>query len=656
MLTLVLSASAIARSQERPRDCPELAVPFENGAQAAAICTEEARAVGYTVVDLSDDWVPRVLSEPRDATEALRQPYRGTYIALADERPVQRHEAQALERHLELFGVFPSLRVLREHVLDDARHACHDAVPDEPLAALDRTLSPWRPDLATQRARVQRMRKDERSLERGRERLQLADIDALESRPEYVYVLRRYRRDRSVVGAIESMQAHLVCSEYLSPKHERGVMDGPTAEALRTWQREHMAIGAGALDPAARALLTTDSRELVFRAALRVLRERVADATAVIEDGSATGRFGEVLGRQLDLPELRAVASYGALEGGAEDLLSPLTEAAARALGWTDPEGLARFFRDREPSATRGLRVALLLPELPAYHGPRMELRAELDRGDVWYGYPYRQDGSLRPMPVERRPTLVLFARIGDSWKPLARYLTTIGGWQREQTESGAVGMRYKESPVGARVWRDLVAAPVWLPPASTPDSELVQRASGSYLPKLDLLGPGYRSAYGLAMLVHVLPRPTRTSRSEPSEAEPDLFTDELCCIDQGVRTHGSVSYGSILRGQSHGCHRLLNHLALRLMGFLLSHRNHVRHGNLPVVYDRNLTVGGKALAMHVRSRGYRYELVPPVPIEVSQGRIRGPRQQPIRGLRPLREEVARSLHARDDDAIAHAP
>ena len=68
-------------------------------------------------------------------------------------------------------------------------------------------------------------------------------------------------------------------------------------------------------------------------------------------------------------------------------------------------------------------------------------------------------------MPVERRPTLVLFARVGEGWKPLARYLTTIGGWQREQTASGAVGLRYKESPVGARVWRDLVAAPVWLPP-----------------------------------------------------------------------------------------------------------------------------------------------------------------------------------------------
>lgn len=635
LLTCMVSRGATASAQDRQAGCSERALLFESGSQTGAICTDQARVDGYTVIDLSDDWVPQVLSEPTDPPEALRQPYRETYIALADEQRLESDELDASERHLELLGIFPSFRVLRERLLDRATHACHDAVPDEPLAALDRTLSPWRPDLATQRSRVERVRKEELFLERERIRRKLEDIAALAGVPGYAYLVRRHRRDRAVVAAIASAQDHLVCSRALSQKHERGVFDAATANALRAFAAEHMAISSGALVPATRALFVADSRELVFRASLRALRERIAAATSVIEDGSAAGRFGKVLGRDLDPAELQAVAAFGALADGADDLLSPLTEAAARALGWTDPEALARFFDEREPQVTRKLMVAVRLPELPLYYGPHMELRAEIDRGDVWYAYPYRTDGSARPMPVAQRPTLVLYARVADRWKPLARYLTTIGGWQREQLPSGMIGLRYKESPVGRRMWRDLVAAPAWLPPSTTPDAELLRRdAAGRYHAKRELLGPGYRSAYGLAMLVHLKAR---------AEQPSGPVEDDASCVDQGVRTHGSVSYVSILRGYSHGCHRLFNHLALRLMGFLLAHRHHVRHGNMPVRYDRTVARDSELHELHVRSRGYRYELAPAVPVEVLEGRIRGPVKRPIRGLRPLSESFLKS-------------
>jgi len=409
-------------------------------------------------------------------------------------------------------------------------------------------------------------------------------------------------------------------------------------------------IASGTIDAATRAVMLTDSRELVFRAALRVLRERVVDALGLIEDGSASGTFGQVLGRDLDAPQMRAVALDAAIAAqAAPDLISPAADAAAHALGWLDAQRLAEFFHagGLEPAPTRV--VALRLPAPPAYHSAHMELRAEIDRGDVEYGIPYRPDGTRRPTRVKRRPTLTLFARHNDGWIALARWSTTIGGWQQEVTDSGRVGMRYKESPVGARVWRDLIASPAWLPPTTTPDSELVRYdwQTHRHVLRRDLFGPGYRSAYGLTMLVHLKPVVARAARTPARDAElgteaPEAGFGSNGFFDQGARTHGTAFYDSILRGYSHGCHRLFNHLALRLTGFLLAHRQHIAHGPLRTLYTREVRHDGQTLGLRVLSRGDRYELTPPVPIEVLSGRVVGPRTSALPGLiptpRPTRE------------------
>ena len=65
-----------------------------------------------------------------------------------------------------------------------------------------------------------------------------------------------------------------------------------------------------------------------------------------------------------------------------------------------------------------------------------------------------------------------------------------------------------------------------------------------------DELGPGYLSAYGVVAGYFVI----------PGQGDgPD--------VDDGIRAHGSSDYLSIYsaNGYSHGCHRLPNHLAIRL-------------------------------------------------------------------------------------------
>jgi hypothetical protein len=117
---------------------------------------------------------------------------------------------------------------------------------------------------------------------------------------------------------------------------------------------------------------------------------------------------------------------------------------------------------------------------------------------------------------------------------------------------------------------------------------------------------------------------------------EPRREGDAPTIADEGVRAHGSVGYGSILRGQSHGCHRLYNHLAVRLTGFLVRHRHHVRHGSIAVRYARQARAGGRVVTFRIASRGYRYELTPPVPVNVLVGNVLGDTPEAIDGLRPL--------------------
>ena len=624
MATVVLSLPRSMARGNAGAAC-EQAIVYRHGEVHGTICVEEAAAHNVQVVDLSSSWTPVVFGNSASAHPELQPTYAETYVALADERAEALPADQDFERYLELFGITPSLRVLKRRLLTGSAITCEAQVDDAPLRSLDRDLTAFQLDVASQRRRVARVAAYE---------ARTAKAGAVEPVP------RTIRRDKNTVEAIAAMQAHLACQGLL-PRYEQGVFDLVTHAALREWQRINMVISFGVLDATTRERLLAGPRELLFRAALRALRERVVAASGLIEDGSAAGQYGTVLGRVLDPEEMRSLRNGPPLAGAAEDLVSRATEAAALALGWRDAHGLEAFLNAYDLETGSPLRIAVQLPPAPAYHSIHMELRAEIDRGDVYYNYPFMLNGRPRRQPIERRPTLVLYARDGDQWKPLVRWNTTIGGFQPEQVPGRGVGLRYKESPVGPRLWRDLIASPTWLPPPSTPDDDLLRHLPGGKIrARQDLVGPGYRSAYGLAMLVHLkqvpIPRGDRAQRASDAMAtfsSPGLF-------DEGVRTHGSVSYASILRGQSHGCHRLFNHLALRLAGFLLTHRIYFRHGDLPVSYERTIVHGGKSLSLHARTRGYRYEFTPPVPIDVLEGRVRGTRKVPIKGLRPLREDL----------------
>ena len=620
-----------SRQGDRPHDRGQVVV-FDAGRATGTTTREGAEARGLVVVDLRDAWTPFLLA-PDDALGAEgAQPYVETYRALAAQQfgEGEDFDRARTDRFLELYGITPTFTLLTARLTADARHACLQAIDDAPLAAAERVIAPYG-DPAARAADVELYRRLTVQLARSE-----ATRDTSQPMPPWLRMQRR--RLAQVAGRVEpvlAVQAHLRCEGLLSSRAVDGVYEPYAVAALSAYQRLHMVPSRpGFLDAPTRAVFLEDSRELDFQAVLRALRERVVDATGLIEDGSAGAAWGTVLGRTLEAAEFRAFASEPPLPDAAPDLISPATEAAARALGWTSFDATRAFF-DAHRADAAGLLVAVSLPPPPDYHRPHMELRAALDRGDVWYDFPYTATGQRVSQAVTRRPRIVLYARDGDRERALVRWPTTIGGWQTEQLPGGRVGLRYKNSDVGPRVWRDLVASPAWLPPPTTPDEDLVRRDSAlGWRVKRDAFGPGFASAYGLAMLIqHVV-------------LEPREEGDVVRYFDRGIRTHGSASYASILRGMSHGCHRLFNHLALRLADFLLAHRDHVRHGPEPVRYLRRFGVHGHSFELRIDSRGVRTELVPPVPMEVLVGEVHGRAQSAPEGMRPLPSALAARARA----------
>jgi hypothetical protein len=582
-------------------------VRFEDGVERGRGCASEIRAP-LVVVDLADAWAPRLFAPGSDGVEPA---YRRTYLELATERDAKGKPLEPNEALGELYGVLPSLAIVRARFAEEARHACHAAIDSTPIKLIDK---PYGQDSgALVRANDWTRRWLGAQLERERVRRKLPGLAALAEIPKLAPLYARWKKLDALHAGIIAVQRHLVCEGFLEDKYADGSLTWRTGMALEMFQRRNFLMPNNRIDPETRDALATDSRELDFRFALRVLRERVVDATGLIEDGTAGAGPQPILGRMLDPKPMQAARGHTKpLANAAPDLVSAATEAAARQLGWTGPAETATFL---ERHAT-GPRVAIELPPVPAYHAPHMELSAEIDRGDIYY------DTMPIMRTVQRRPNLVLYVNDAGTKRPLMRWPTTIGGWADVLRPNGGVVQKWKESDVGPRVWRDVYAAPTWIPPPTTPDRDLVKNLyNGKWDLKRSIMGPGPRAAFGIVLLPH-------------------LYVAKVKGVerfyDHGIGTHGSASVTSIVNGNSHGCHRLYNQLAVRLANFLLGHRTHAVKGQQKEYWRRRVQYRGSFMAS-IDTRGFLYELTPPVPVTVTKGNIKTPRKTPPLAAAPAR-------------------
>ena len=75
-----------------------------------------------------------------------------------------------------------------------------------------------------------------------------------------------------------------------------------------------------------------------------------------------------------------------------------------------------------------------------------------------------------------------------------------------------------------------------------------------------------------------------------------------------------------------------MNNRAVRLFDFVLRHRKYVRLGNHRIGnFKRKFTYQGRRFEYAPTTRGYYFDLRPPVPITVLEGRVMGAAKEPIR-------------------------
>ncbi len=596
---------------QMPMEAP---VPFwKAGTLDGQADAAKADAEGLLLLDLGEQWTPYIFT---DATSADDEPkpmrYRPTYLALArGEFPDDQHGQRARrDKYLELYGILPTIGLLRDRFTGIREQSCAETVDLEPLLTFDGFLA-----YRSGRKPIRRqMRYDalKPQMQALVSRLGVASLDEVtaEQVPDEQWEdIEAYKALAPEIEAIAAAQARLDCEGFFEGRGEftPGLFDWRTHEALAEFERRHRVYGWGVVGGETLEVLRSSPEENEQEAVIRVLTERAIHAAQVLEDGStSTLKSGEPRtyktedGRTLPIPNFEA----------------ELRERVIQAFGLQTPESTYAWLQSLGDLGAHEM-VAINGIVRPPYYTDDMDLEVVIDRGDVWYEFPFNEEGKPRPQPVNRRPRITVFLRYNGQKIPLAQYGTTVGGWRPEYID-GAIWARYKDSPVGKRVWSRIAAAPIWVPPESTPPKALLTKnRKGELEVAYHDTGPSYASAYGLVAAYH------RKFYRNP-EGEIQIGGDE------GIRTHGSVDYMSIMRRHSHGCHRLHNHIAVRLMSFVLEHRPHTRYGHQPMVFKREFDFEEETFLLEFNEGGYNFVLDEPLPVEVVIGRVRGQVKEPI--------------------------
>ena len=575
------------------------------------IDAEAAARSGYTIIDFSDDWTPFIFAAQKapDGT-VMNNRYRRVFLGLSNDTLDEDGEPLAAgeKNYLELYGIPPSFGVLRERFLANEQQTCHANISQEKLEEVE-TIAYVAPEkLKAEDLKTARLR---RELEDARAKNKVATLaDLAQKDPTSAVKVKAYERRVAEKAAMTEVEKRLACEGMFKKgvRHATGVYDDAMRLAVRRFQQKNMIYEANYLrsktmDALARPPLGND-----YMAFMRVLRERVVSAAGVVEDGSVEGKAG--------------APSYTGGSGKPaqlRNLVDELTKSAADQLGFATQEDTLAFFKRHPATDFRRLRVAVKLPALPEYYAPDMDLSIVIDRGEVWYDLPWDAKGVRHAQPRKRYPNFYLYVKYNNQRILLARWRTTIGGWRAEQASDGYEYFRYKGSDIGSRVIRNVVAGPVWIAPESTPIRSLLKmkdvRGAWQRVVNYDELGPGYLSAYGLVAGYFV--QAGKGGRAD---------------WDNGIRAHGSSDYLSIYssEGYSHGCHRLPNHIAIRLYSFILRHRNMRVLGDQGMGFARQFLDKDDVFEIRLPSRGYSYQLEPPLPVEVLEGDIKGTLKTPV--------------------------
>ena len=609
--TAAATAAAIAPQPRLQLPAP-VAIPTErriyifDGGKPQVVRDDDARLAAYSIIDLSDDFVPYIFREKTPgADDYKKNGYRRTFINVANDITDENGKALGPGEHnyVELFGITPSLSVLRKRFVDDDAKPCYGKLRGQVLRGYRGAVRYEGGSGA--RAILDRYKQLKKLVRRAMRRTGARNVAQLKKRGK-AFLAKKYRLYQTKLAVINQAQQRLVCEGLYRPgeRVSRLVFGHSMHQALARYERKHMLYGWGQLFGKTLRSLGRSPLANNYSAFRRVLRERVVHSLGIIEDGTA--------------PLPGATKKRRRKQRKGRDLVGEYTRRLLAAMDLSTQDKALAFFKHHPASLFKRFRVAVKLPKRPSYYSRNMRFEVVIDRGDVWYDPPYYASGKRRSFFRRNRPTMTLYTVVGKRRIALARYNTTVGGWRTEWRD-GKEYVAYKGSDVGPRIWRDIVAGPVWIPPSTTSPKSLLkyERKGKRWVRRVhtEEIGPSYASAYGLVAAYHI--EESRSGR-------------RVAWKDNGIRTHGSVDYMSILTRYSHGCHRLHNHLALRLFSYIVRHSKFVRRGQVPLAYAKRFSVRGRSYRIKLHTRGYYYTLRHPVRVMVTEGRIMGKQKTPI--------------------------
>jgi hypothetical protein len=574
-----------------------------------------AKAAGYTEIDFSDGWTPKIFEERVSIDGApLANRYRRIFIGLAndetdgDGRPLPEDE----KNYLEVFGLPPSMGIIRDRFVRDAKSQCLREVDFGKIGSIPAMTYRNR---AKERRHTYTLRRYRRTLKAALKKAKIDDLEQLRlQRSDLAKKITYVMEADHQAAVLAEIEKRLDCDKHNHTRyrHKKGKLDTGLRHAVRRFQRKHKIYEHTNLRKMTMKRLSEPPSKTNYLSFQRVLEERIFAATGILEDGTAEKKSGKPVTYKTADGSIRAV----------RNLKEEFRKAAESQLLLDTPERALSFFQRWPRVEFSWLRVGIKAPKLPPYYSDSMDLKLVIDRGTVWYDFPYNDKGKKRRQRRKKMPQARLVATYLDQEIPLVRWPTTIGGWRTDQAPNGYVYLKYKGSDVGDRVIRKIISGPTWIPPPSTPFKSLAKRryVQGKRQGVVNYaeMGPGYLSAYGLVAGYFVIPG--RNGRGDH---------------DRGIRAHGSSDYMSIMSAQrfSHGCHRLMNHHAVRMYGFILSHRPHTVGGDQGMNFYRQFLHNDEVYEMRIPSRGFQYNLDPPLPVSVLEGKIEGKTEDPPEGF-----------------------
>ena len=575
------------------------------------ISEKDALAQGYDIINFRDQWTPYIFKTQNSPEgEQLEHSYREIFVNLAND--TGNNEGQPIEdgefNFLEVFGIPPSMSVIWERIHREINEQCYREIDYDKIKAAGSIRFGNR---ARQKKYKKRVKKAESRVERAMNKYVVDSYeDLLKLAPKYKSDVKELSKYQTQVEAIRNIEKRLSCDLHSHARyhHKEGRLDQGLRLGIRRFQRKHKLYEYANLKSDTIDALATPAHVSNYHSFRRSVMERVIEVAGILEDGTVNrkGTLKTYVGEDGQTHEVR-------------NLVKEFTDATLQQLNLDDPLKVRDFFKRHPKEDFKWMRVGVKFPEKPEYYSKHMEFDIIVDRGDIWYDPPFNDKGKKIKQRRRRLPKFKLYTTYKDQRIQLIHWPTTIGGWRTEIAKNGHVYYKYKNSDVGSRVIRNIISGPVWVPPKSTPLKSLAKRryvnGKAQNVVNYEEMGPGYLSAYGLVAGYFVIPG---------RKGRPDH--------DKGIRAHGSSDFMSILSPErfSHGCHRLKNDHAVRLYSFALQHRNHIVHGDQKIKHEREFLHREEVFQIRVLTRGYRYELQPPIPVEVLEGRVLGKVKKPI--------------------------